>query len=177
MTSTNSSQSTNLTDKSRSELMRKTRCCFTGHRPQGLKRPIDDIKVDLENSILSAINEGYTTFISGLAYGVDIWAAETVIRLKDRFNNLHLIAAVPFPDFAEEWTQDWQARYKRLLSASEYVKYLEPKYTSESYQERNIWMVNHASMVIAVYNGRASGTRNTINYAKQCRIPIKYLSA
>ena len=177
MTSSSPSQCANHSDKSRIEILRKTRCCFTGHRPQSLKRPVDDIKIDLENSILSAINEGYTTFISGLAYGVDIWAAEIVIRLKDRFSNLHLVAAVPFPDFAEQWTSDWQARYKRLLSASEYVKYLEPEYTQAAYQERNIWMVNHASLVIAVYNGKPSGTRNTINYAKECRIPVKYLSA
>ena len=33
--------------------LRKTRCCFTGHRPQFLKRQEDDIKVDLENSTIN----------------------------------------------------------------------------------------------------------------------------
>ena len=42
------------------EEKKKTRCCFTGHRPQKLHRPIDDIKVDLENEILAAIKDGYT---------------------------------------------------------------------------------------------------------------------
>ena len=31
---------------------RRHRCCFTGHRPQGITRPLDDVKVDLENMIL-----------------------------------------------------------------------------------------------------------------------------
>ena len=28
--------------------LRCTRCCFTGHRPQSLFRPEDDIRVDLD---------------------------------------------------------------------------------------------------------------------------------
>ena len=83
--------------------LRKTRCCFTGHRPQFLKRLEDDIKVDLENSILQAISERYTTFITGMACGVDIWATEIVVRLKERDPKLHLVAAIPYPGFDEPW--------------------------------------------------------------------------
>ena len=50
---------------------RKIRCAFTGHRPQYLTRCEEDVRVDLENAIMAAIKDGYTTFISGLAYGVD----------------------------------------------------------------------------------------------------------
>jgi len=88
------------------EEKKKTRCCFTGHRPQKLQRPVDDIKVDLENEILHAIADGYTTFITGMAYGTDIWAGNIVVRLKDRFPDLKLIAAVPFPGFADEWDEE-----------------------------------------------------------------------
>ena len=88
----------NLTEADR----RKRRCCFIGHRPQKLTRPVDDIKVDLENEILGTIKDGYTTFITGMAYGTDIWAGNIVVRLKDRFPELKLIAAVPFPGFADK---------------------------------------------------------------------------
>lgn len=152
--------------------LRKTRCCFTGHRPQMLKRQEDDIKVDLENSILKAISEGYTTFISGMAYGVDIWAAEIVVRLKKSNPGLHLVAAIPFPGFDEAWEEDWRIRYRFLLSQAEYVKVMEPAYSKEAYQERNEWMVNHSAKVIAIYNGQPSGTRNTIRYAMLCKVPV-----
>ncbi len=49
------------------DALRCTRCCFTGHRPQSLKRPEDDIRVDLENIILASAREGCHTFISGMA--------------------------------------------------------------------------------------------------------------
>ena len=156
--------------------LRKTRCCFTGHRPQLLRRLEEDIKVDLENAIQKAISEGYTTFISGLAYGVDIWAAEIVIRLKTANANLHLIAAIPFPGVDETWEGDWRRRYRHLLSQSEYVKVMEPMFSKEAYQKRNEWMVNHSSKVIAVYNGQAGGTRNTIHYARVCSVPITFLA-
>lgn len=154
---------------------RKKRCCFTGHRPQKLRRPIDDIKVDLENEILKAVSDGYTTFITGMAYGTDIWAGNIVVRLKDRFPDLKLIAAVPFPEYSENWDTDWKARYDRLLSAADLVKIIAPEYSESAYQIRNQWMVDHSSKVIAVYDGGAGGTRNTINYARKNGVFVRYL--
>ena len=56
--------------------MKLHRCCFKGHRPQKLRRSEKEIKADLECTIQQAIMDGYTTFITGMAYGVDIWAGQ-----------------------------------------------------------------------------------------------------
>ena len=154
---------------------RKIRCAFTGHRPQYLTRCEEDVRVDLENAIMAAIKDGYTTFISGLAYGVDIWAAEIVARMKEQNPALHLVAAIPFPDFSDGWTEDWKARYNVLLAEAEYVKVMAPTYSKEAYHARNRWLVDHSSRVIAVYNGEPSGTRNTILYARKTRVPVRVL--
>ena len=155
---------------------RKTCCCFTGHRPQFLKRPEDDIKVDLENSILRAIAEGYTTFITGMACGVDIWAAEIVLRLKDSSHpELLLFAAIPFPGFSNAWDEDWKTRYFSILSKAECVKVLGPSFSRGIYQKRNEWMVDHSAKVIAVYNGKPGGTRNSIQYARRHEVPVVLL--
>ncbi len=153
----------------------KTRCCFTGHRPQKLTRPIDDIKVDLENEILRAVADGYTTFITGMAYGTDIWAGNIVVRLKDRFPDLKLIAAVPFPDFPDGWEDEWRKKYERLIEKADMVKVISQGYSPAVYQLRNEWMVDRSSRVIAVYDGKAEGTRNTINYARKKKIYVKEL--
>ncbi len=58
---------------------RKHRCCFTGHRPESLKRSEKEITVDLEAEIRMAVKEGYNVFISGMARGVYILAAEIVL--------------------------------------------------------------------------------------------------
>ena len=161
----------NMTEADR----RKRRCCFIGHRPQKLTRPVDDIKVDLENEILGTIKDGYTTFITGMAYGTDIWAGNIVVRLKDRFPELKLIAAVPFPGFADKWTDEWQQKFEKLLKAADFVKIVNKEYSKDAFQARNEWMVNHSSRVIAVYDGKAGGTRNTIQYAWKNHVPVKYL--
>ena len=36
----------------------------------------------------------------------------------------------------------------------------------------NEWMVNHSARVIAVYNGEAGGTRNTIVYANKHGVDV-----
>lgn len=156
------------------DALRSSRCCFTGHRPQSLRRSEDDIRVDLENSILAAVREGCRTFISGMACGVDIWAAEIVVRMKEQFPDLHLhlIAAIPYAGFDERWPEDWRERYRALLGLAEYVKVVEPFCSRAAYQKRNEWMVNHSARVIAVYNGQSGGTRNTIHYARKQNVPV-----
>ena len=158
------------------EEKRRARCCFTGHRPQKLTRPVDDIKVDLENEILHAIADGYTTFITGMAPGTDIWAGKTVVRLKDRFPDLKLIAAVPYPGFADAWNVEWREKYECLLAKADLVKTICPEYSEAAYRLRNQWMVDHSSRAIAVYDGKAGGTRNTIEYARKNGVLVRSLA-
>ena len=144
---------------------RMHRGCFTGHRPQKLRRSEKEIKADLESAIQQAITDGYTTFITGMAYGVDIWAGQIVVRLRKSNPALHLIAAVPFRGFEDRWSFDWKRAYQELLEQADLVKYICPGYNAGAYQRRNEWMVDHSSRVIAVFNGEPSGTKNTIDYA------------
>ena len=66
------------------EEKRLHRCCFTGHRPEKISATDDEVKAWLEEKIDQAIADGYTTFISGCAMGVDLWAAQIVqSRKKD----------------------------------------------------------------------------------------------
>ena len=156
---------------------RLKRCCFTGHRPQKLRRPEQEIKKDLESAISEAIASGHTTFITGMAYGVDIWAGEIVVRFREKNPALHLIAAVPFEGFESRWTEDWKQRYRGLLGQADLVRYICPRYNAGAYQRRNEWMVDHAALVIAVYNGEPSGTKNTIDYAERCGVPVRAINA
>ena len=73
------------------------RCCFTGHRLEKLKRSEEEIKKGLKESILKAIHDGYTTFITGMARGVDIWAGQIVLRLRQHNPELRLIVALQYP--------------------------------------------------------------------------------
>ena len=120
------------------------RCCFTGHRPEKLFLVDREIIKELEREIKAAIERGYTTFISGMARGVDIWAAEIVLNLRKKNKDLHLICASPYEGFESRWSQDWQKRYKKIIKKSDYVKYVSPEYSPACFQIRNEYMVDHS---------------------------------
>ena len=119
----------------------------------------------LESKIQEAIEDGFVTFISGMAWGVDIWAAEIVLRLKAEGFPIHLIAAVPYAGFEKAWSEDWKRRYYSALSAADLVKYICKHYHRGCYQIRNEWMVDHSARLIAAYTGESGGTKNTVDYA------------
>ena len=151
------------------------RVCFTGHRPEKLTRFEWLIKKDLEKEIKKAIDDGLTVFISGMARGVDIWAAEIVLKLRDAGKPVRLICASPYEGFENRWEQDWKDRYHDILSKADHTVYVCKHYSRGCFQIRNEWMVDHSARVIAVFNGEKSGTKNTIDYAKRKDVNISYI--
>lgn len=149
------------------EEKRAHRCCFTGHRPEKLHADERIICAALDQAIDAAIADGYTTFISGMARGVDIWAAELVLLKRQHNPTLHLICACPHPGFELRWPAEWITRYRRILDAADLIRYISPAFSMAAYQRRNEWMVDHSALVIAVYNGEPGGTRNTIEFARR----------
>jgi uncharacterized phage-like protein YoqJ len=124
---------------------RMRRACFTGHRTYKLTRPEREIERDLETAIRQAVAEGYKTFITGMAYGVDLWVGEIVVRLRGENDGIRLIAAVPFPGFEARWPAAQQREYHDLLRQADLVRYISKAYYGGAYQRQNEWMVNHAS--------------------------------
>lgn len=141
------------------------RCCFTGHRPEKINASEEEVKTWLEIQIDQAIIDGYMTFISGCAMGVDIWAGEIVLRKRNENPTIHLVAATPWPGFASRWNEEWKAQYDNLLRQADLVVNVSEHYHRGVFQKRNCWMVDQSNRVIAYYNGATGGTKNTIDYA------------
>ncbi len=157
------------------EEKRQHRVCFTGHRPEKLTRPEEDIKKDLEKEIRLKVSDGMNVFISGMARGVDIWAAQIVLKLKDEGHDVKLICASPYVGFENKWSESWKKQYADILESADLVKYICPKFSYPSFKKRNKWMVDRASSVIAVYNGEKSGTKNTVDYAVKNGVSVTYI--
>lgn len=151
---------------------RMHRVCFTGHRPEKLTRSESAVKKDLEKEIRQAVADGLNVFITGMTRGVDIWAAQIVLMLRGEGYDVKLICASPYRGVESGWSREWQRQYQKILAAADYVKYICPEYSCSCFQTRNEWMVNHSAMVIAVFNGEKSGTKNTIDYAANIAVPV-----
>ncbi len=149
-------------------------CCCTGHRPKGFpfKYGVDKIKHNaylqmLEEKIKLAITEyGITNFISGMALGVDMDFAETVLKLRNDYP-ITLECAIPCPDQTLKWNDKDKLRYDGILKRADSVNLISERYTPECMLKRNRYMVDKSELVIAVFNGiQKGGTWYTIKYAK-----------
>ena len=152
--------------------LRQHRCYFTGHRLERLGMPEIEVISGLKKEIRQAIADGFQTFISGMARGVDLWAAEIVLALRDEGAAIRLICASPYKGFESRWSREWQERYRRVMEQADVIRFICPEYSRDCFQKRNQWMVDHSERVIAVYNGQPSGTRNTVEYARRCGLPV-----
>ena len=147
-------------------------CCFTGHRPEKLKRPVQEITADMEREVVKAVSAGVTVFNTGMAKGTDIVAGEVVLRLRDKGYPICLVCAIPYQGFEKSWSKEWKQRYHSIIDRADDIHYICPQYFRGCFQQRNRWLVDHSELVIAVYNGSPGGTRNTIDYAKRKGIDV-----
>ena len=148
------------------------RCCFTGHRPEKLKRSIQEITADIDTEINKAIVAGFTVFVTGMAKGTDIIAGEVVLRLQENGYPILLVCAIPYIGFEKSWNREWKQRYEAILNKANEIHFICPQFYRGCFQKRNRWLVDHSEKVIAVYNGSPGGTKNTIGYARQKGVDV-----
>lgn len=115
-----------------------TVCCFTGNRPSKLQRSEEDCKRLLVRAVMDSYEEGYRIFISGMAEGVDRWAAMAVLTLRCFYPEIRLVAALPFPSRSKktEWNEE-----AMILSLADECCVISEKYWAGAYEKRNRWMV------------------------------------
>ena len=106
--------------------LRQHRCCFTGHRPEKLGMAEVEVVEGLKKEIRTAIADGFQTFISGMARGVDLWAAKIVLALRDEGTVIRLICVSPYQGFESRWSQEWQERYRSVMERADLVRFICP---------------------------------------------------
>ena len=158
------------------------RCCFAGHRPESIALSESAAKVWLRGQIQKSIADSFSTFITGMGMGVDIWAAQIVSELKRENDSLHLIAVIPYLAFSAKWNEAWAAAYNRVIREADLVKQISTRYTPDALIERNCWMADHAARLIGIYNGTEGHTGHLIQYAGQqglemCLYPFPKVTA
>lgn len=158
--------------------------CITGHREKSIV-PYQDIPIYRELTVSAvklmlcryidmAAEHGYEWFISGLATGTDLWAAEYIIRKKQTNSKIKLAGAMPYLRHAEHFPASQLRLLKEveencdcLISVSTDPQAVYNKgFGRNLYRDRNYFMVDKSSAVIAFLDsGKSwSGTGQTVNY-------------
>ena len=154
----------------------KKTCCFTGHRPQKLPFGYNEedercveLKEKLKKEIIRQIEEnGVSHFITGMALGMDMYAAEAVLQLKEIYTDITLEAAIPCETQSSKWAEYLRDRYFSIAEKCDTETLLSTKYTRDCMHKRDEYMVDNSDVVIALYiEGTPGGTKYTVDYAKK----------
>lgn len=148
--------------------------CFSGHRPEKIPFYDNELKMRMLMSmfiehIYTAINDGYRTFICGMARGVDIWGGRAISALKHSNPewNLKLIGISPYKNEMDALQGEDIYHYGTVRANCDQMYYLSEDYFQACYHIRNRLVVDHSNRVIGVINDYKSGTGNTIKEAKR----------
>ena len=151
---------------------RELRCCFTGHRPAKLPWRYDETdlrcrarKDRIRDAGEGAYEQGYRHFLCGMAQGCDLYFCECVLELRQRHPDVTVEAAIPCPTQADAWPADQRERYRRLVEACDYETMVSAQSSSNCMLRRDRYMVDHASLLIAAFDGSSGGTRYPVEYA------------
>ena len=147
-------------------------CCFTGPRSKNLPlggdestEEIAELKEKLYSAIEDAYAEGYRSFMSGMAEGFDIFAAEAVLRLKETRPDVSLVCVFPCPASRDCRNLRSKERLERIVSRASLIIYVENSYVTGCEHLRNIYMADNSCRIIGWYNGLSGGTAHCWNYA------------
>lgn len=167
--------------------MDKLSCAVTGHRPQRFKFKYKEdfslckkIKKAMTEQFRLLYEKGVRRFYVGGALGVDMWAGELLLRLKEQtgFGDIELVVVLPFDGHDTRW-DDWHKKRLAFL-----LKHCTQKLTigtsdaPDSYKKRNYYMVDQADYLLAVYdNDRSvrSGTGMTVSYAAKNKLQLTFI--
>lgn len=150
---------------------------FTGYRTEKIIRtckesnPISYVLNAVSEVVELLYNEGYTTFLSGMAVGFDMIAAEAVLALKERHPDVRLIAVIPYEGQEIGYDDLDISRYNRIYRNAEII-FTSRSYHDKAYFDRNDYLIANCSKVVCYYTGLIGGTMYTINRTKKANIPI-----
>ena len=151
---------------------RQESCRFTGHRPGKLPWKYNEndgrclaLKRRIADAVELAYQEGFRHFLCGMALGCDLYFCEAGLALREAHPDVTVEAASPCPTQGGAWPAAQKERYDRLVAACAFETRVADHYTSSCSQRRDRYMVDHASLLTAAFDGTAGGTRYTVEYA------------
>lgn len=148
--------------------------CFTGHRKIELYE-YEIIKQKLKIEIEKLILKGVKYFGCGGAIGFDTMAGLTVLELKRKYNNIHLIMVLPCKNQDLYWNEYDKIIYKKLLNNASKTIYISNNFTPICMFERNNHLLKYSKYCICYLRKNYSGTGYNVRRAIEMGLEIIYL--
>ncbi len=91
-----------------------------------------------------------TDFLSGMALGVDTWAAQSVLALRENNPALKLHCILPCKTQADRWPLVEQKRYYAILQQADSIVYTSRAYYPRCMLHPNPFLNEHSEIFLAV---------------------------
>lgn len=155
-------------------------CAFSGHRPEKLPWGTRDddphcqaLQTRLRQTVAELAEQGYDTFLCGMARGCDRYFFEAVRYVRLSRPELRLVAVIPCASQARAWPLQEQLRYGAALAECDEVQVLSEHYFQGCMIVRNHHMIDHAQLLLTVWDGSSGGTASAVAYARRKGVPIR----
>lgn len=152
--------------------------CISGHRPEKLPTgtPLRMQQSLLYREIESAMQDGARSFYTGMARGVDLWAADIILHLRKQYPAVNLICVLPFADRIRSVSGAERFHVNSIMQAADQVIPLSEHYYRGCYHDRNAYMIQHSKRLIALVADIRSGTGQTVHMAERAGLELRVLS-
>ncbi len=148
--------------------------CFTGHRSIKISESVIKTLTDLLCTLIET--KEVTEFYAGGAIGFDTLCAQTVIKLRSVYPQIHLCLVLPCCEAEQtaKWNDLQKKAYKEILAAADSVEYISQNYSIGCMKKRNARLVELSDICVCYYNSKrkACGTGQTVRMAQEKNIDI-----
>jgi uncharacterized phage-like protein YoqJ len=133
------------------------------------------IKKAITKKLLPLIEEGLEWVIVTGQQGVELWAAEVVLQLKEQeYPQLKLAILTPFLEQEMSWKEDKQEHYRSILERADFVDSITKKTYQGPWQFRlkNEFLLDHSDGMLLIYEEEKEGTPKFMREEAAKRVEI-----
>lgn len=131
---------------------------FTGHRSERiLQVRMLYLYLDIVSQVRRLYSLGYRYFLSGMAEGFDLLAAQAVADLKMKYTDIRLIAVVPFRRQSDRYRPENKSLYDRIMKTADETVILREDYCKGCFHHRNDYLIDNSEIVLAYWDKHPYG--------------------
>ncbi|MBU8906052.1 DUF1273 domain-containing protein [Desertibacillus haloalkaliphilus] len=118
------------------------------------------IKKALENKISQLVEEGLEWVIISGQLGVELWAGEVTISLKQTYPDLKLAILTPFLNQEDRWNEKTKAYYQEVYQQADFTESITKReYTSPAQLKlKNDYLIAKSDALVVLYDEEKQGS-------------------
>lgn len=134
---------------------------------------VKGLRYFLRKRLLECLDEGYEWFMFSGKLGVEYYAFEEALSLKEEYPELSIALILPFEDYGTSWNESNQQKLSFVKSHADFVGYVS-KGSYESVQQLKLhtnFLLNHTQLSIVIYDDEVNGkvkyfVKDVLDYSK-----------